>query len=124
MEPGDGDVWSHATTAAALESAGKMVVDLAGTRVLLLWNTGSPVAMDDVCIHRGRSLFDGVLLNQRLICAGHQWAFDLATGYCRARERYQPVYEVRIADGAVLVARPEPADVDERNGGSRTESLR
>ncbi|HKC30007.1 MAG TPA: Rieske 2Fe-2S domain-containing protein [Jatrophihabitans sp.] len=90
-------------TAAELARAGTQVVEANGVQVLLLWNNGDPVAMNDTCIHRGRSLSDGVVFAGRLVCAGHQWAFDLHTGYCRAREKYQPVYALTIEDGTVYV---------------------
>lgn len=91
-------------TAERLSSAGKLVVEHAGTDVVVFWNNGSPGAMDDRCIHKERSLAQGVLLNNRLVCPGHQWAFDLTTGWCRERERTQPTYRVVIEDGHVLLS--------------------
>jgi nitrite reductase (NADH) small subunit len=93
-------------TAADLAAAGKKVVQANGEPVLLMWNNGTPIAMHDTCIHRGRSLFDGVVFSGRVVCAGHQWAFDLSTGYCKARERYQPVYPLTIDNGVVYVNVP------------------
>ena len=99
-----------ACAADELERRGKKVVDARGVAVLLMWNGGDPVALNDTCIHRGRSLSEGVVFAGRLVCAGHQWAFDLKSGYCRARERYQPVYPVRIENGTVYVdVPPQPA---------------
>jgi nitrite reductase/ring-hydroxylating ferredoxin subunit len=92
--------------AVDLAREGKLVVDANGVRVLLMWNGGDPVALNDTCIHRARSLSDGVVFSGRLVCAGHQWAFDLHTGYCKARERYQPVYPLTIRDGTVFVDVP------------------
>lgn len=100
MTDSDAD-WQPVATAAELERAGKVVVVARGERILLMWLDGSPVAMTDTCIHKGRSLSEGVLLNGRLVCAGHQWAFDLDTGLCRVREKYQPVHPVRIVGDQV-----------------------
>jgi nitrite reductase (NADH) small subunit len=91
-------------TVEALSSAGKLVVDHAGTRVIIFWNGGTPGAMNELCIHRERSLAQGVLLNGRVVCPGHQWAFALEDGFCRERDRTQPTYTVEIRDGHVLLS--------------------
>ena len=79
-------------TADEVATAGKLVVQLHRHEILLLWNNGEPVALSNVCIHRGRKLNEGVMLGTRLVCAGHQWAYETTTGFCKARERYQPRY--------------------------------
>lgn len=101
----------YVSSASYLALVGKMVVEIDDRDILILWNNGSPVAMDDKCIHRGRSLSDGVLLNGRIVCAGHQWAFDLTNGYCRARGRYQPVHDVVVeGDNVHVVLSQQPAE--------------
>ena len=97
-----------ACPADELERAGKKVVQLNGVPVLVMWNGGDPIALHDTCIHRGRSLSDGVVFAGKLVCAGHQWAFDLKTGYCKARDRFQPSYAVTVRDGTVYVDVPPP----------------
>ena len=89
-----------------LAQAGKLVVHHERHEILLLWNDGSPVALSNVCIHRGRKLNEGVMLGTRLVCAGHQWAYEIATGYCAARDRYQPRYNLEVADGRIRVEFP------------------
>ncbi len=97
------DEWVPVAVASDLSRAGKLVVQVDGTPVLLMWNDGDPIAMHDTCIHKGRSLSEGVVFAGRLVCAGHQWAYDLRTGYCKARDRYQPVYRVAIVGDDVVV---------------------
>ncbi|HET7529345.1 MAG TPA: Rieske (2Fe-2S) protein [Mycobacteriales bacterium] len=104
------DEWVGVCLAADLARAGKLVVDVGGTPVLLLWNDGDVVAMHDTCIHKGRSLSEGVIFAGRLVCAGHQWAYDLHTGYCKVRDRYQPVYRVTVDGDNVLVNLAAPPD--------------
>jgi nitrite reductase (NADH) small subunit len=87
-----------------LAASGKLVIDHAGREVVVFWNGGTPGAMDNACIHRERALAQGVLLNGRVVCPGHQWAFDLQTGWCRERERTQPTYLVEVHDSAVLLS--------------------
>jgi nitrite reductase (NADH) small subunit len=55
-------------------------------------------ALDNVCIHKQRELVRGVVLGDRIVCPGHQWAFQLASGFEAKMERYQPTYPVRITD--------------------------
>jgi nitrite reductase/ring-hydroxylating ferredoxin subunit len=100
--------WHVATTIDALRQATKLTTEVQERLVLLLWNDGRPVAMEDTCIHRQRSLSEGVLLNGRIVCPGHQWAFDLETGLCKVRDRYQPLHAVRVDGEHVLVALCEP----------------
>ena len=39
-----------------------------------------------------------MILGDRIVCPGHQWAFQLATGFEAKMEQYQPTYPVRITD--------------------------
>jgi len=103
--------WVRGVTLGELEASGKAVVQYGDRPVLILWNDGAPVAMTDTCIHRERSLSQGVLLNGRLVCPGHQWAFSLEDGFCRERERYQPRHELRVEGDEIWVGpadRPHP----------------
>jgi nitrite reductase (NADH) small subunit len=86
-----------------LSTPGRRVVEVHGVEVLLVWNEGDPASLDNTCIHKQRRLSEGSLFNGRAVCPGHQWSFDLHTGYCRERDRYQPAHEVRIADGRIVV---------------------
>jgi nitrite reductase (NADH) small subunit len=87
-----------------LQPTGKLVVDVEGTAVLLLLDEDRVVAMANRCIHRDRELSAGFLLKGRVVCPGHQWSFALADGYCKERDRTQPVYETRVVDGTIEVA--------------------
>jgi nitrite reductase (NADH) small subunit len=105
--------WVEAGTLAELQKRGKLVLDHDGTPVLVLWQDDRPKALHNVCVHKQRELHKGMVLNGRIVCPGHQWAFDLDTGFCRERERFQPVYAARIDGDAVLVdvSAPVPATV-------------
>ena len=57
------------------------------------------------------------MLNGKIVCPGHQWAFDLDTGWESIKQECQPTYRVRVEDDvvqvdaasrAVLVAPPSP----------------
>ena len=79
----------------------KVATDLG--ELVLIWHDGRPHAMANICVHQDRELVRGSILGGRIVCPGHQWAFDLDTGFCRERERTQPVHETRIEDGIVYV---------------------
>ncbi len=55
----------------------KVVVDVDGREMLVLAHDGAFYAFDNICIHRERELAKGVVLNGKLVCPGHQWAFAL-----------------------------------------------
>jgi nitrite reductase/ring-hydroxylating ferredoxin subunit len=98
-----GPVWVDVGSAREVERRRKVVVEHAGRRVVVLWHDGAPRALDDVCIHKQKLLSGGVVLGGRIVCPGHQWAFDLDTGHCAARDRHQPVYRAEAVDGRVRV---------------------
>lgn len=81
----------------------KFVVDADGTEVLVLAHEGSFFAFANRCIHRDRELVKGVVLNGKLVCPGHQWAFALDTGWESIKEECQPTFAVRVNDGQVEV---------------------
>lgn len=87
-----------------LRRSGKVAVPYGEeAAVAVFWNNGDPTALDDKCIHRGRSLVEGQIFNGRAVCPGHQWSFDLHTGYCREREKFQPAYQVTMEGDVVEV---------------------
>lgn len=96
-------MWIEAGSRQELERARKKVVQAGERQIVVLWHDDQPYALDNICIHRQRELAKGVILNGRIVCPGHQWAYDLTTGYCRERDRCQPVHAVRIEGDTVLV---------------------
>lgn len=81
----------------------KTVVEHDGQEILVLAVGESLHAFQNRCIHKQRQLHKGVVLNGRLICPGHQWAFDLATGYEAAMEECQPTYTTVVRGDVVYV---------------------
>ena len=85
-------------TAKELTRRRKLRVEVDGAAIALFHAGGQVYAFDDVCIHQDRSLFKGTMWQGKVICPGHQWQFDLATGYEEDQDRCQPTYEVRVED--------------------------
>jgi nitrite reductase (NADH) small subunit len=97
--------WCAVAELSELERRKKKQVVVDGTPVALFLVGGEVYALDDTCIHKQRSLSKGVLLNGCIVCPGHQWAYDVATGYEATQECYQPTYDARVEDGTVYVAK-------------------
>jgi len=96
--------WVDVEDLANLVRRRRLVVDVGGRPVALFYVDGAVRAIDNVCTHKQRELNKGTILGDRVVCPGHQWAFDLETGYEAKKCKYQPVFPTRIEDGRVLVA--------------------
>jgi nitrite reductase (NADH) small subunit len=81
----------------------KVVIEHGEQPILVLVHDGALRAFANICIHKQRELAKGVILNGRVICPGHQWAFDLATGWEAKMARCQPTFDTRVEDGRVLI---------------------
>lgn len=76
-----------------------------GDRAVALFLIGDRAfALDDSCVHKGRSLSGGTVWQGKVICPGHQWKFDPETGEAEDQDVCQPVHDVRVIDGVVQVA--------------------
>lgn len=106
------DDWVDAASVDDVRAKGKLGVVCRDVPLLLVWleEERRPAAFHDICIHKQRNLSGGVILNGRIVCPGHQWAFDLGTGYCEVRDRYQPTYRADAVDGRVLVDLSAPIE--------------
>jgi nitrite reductase (NADH) small subunit len=95
--------WELVAEYSALERRKKKQVLVAGEPVALFVVGGRVFALQDTCIHEQRSLSQGSILNGRVVCPGHQWTFDVETGYVAEQDRCQPSFDVRVEDGHVYV---------------------
>jgi nitrite reductase (NADH) small subunit len=65
---------------------------------------GTYSAMDNVCLHRGGPLGQGMIVNEKLICPWHAWAWDPKTGQASHNATVKvAVYPLKIENGDVLV---------------------
>lgn len=97
--------WLAVAEISQLRGRKRKKVDVDGVPVALFLVGSDVYALADTCIHEERSLSKGALLRGCIVCPGHQWTFDPATGYEATQDRYQPSYDVRVEDGTVYVAR-------------------
>ncbi|MFF0794202.1 Rieske (2Fe-2S) protein [Streptomyces spiralis] len=95
--------WVDVAEIADLSRRRKKLVTIGETAIALFYADGEVFAFADACVHKGRPLSRGTVLHGRVICPGHQWAFDLRTGQADDREECQPGYPVRVEAGRVQV---------------------
>lgn len=90
---------------------GEAKVVLLGKREVAVFNVdGELFACKNLCPHQGDPLHCGPVEDGAVMCTGHDWKFDLATGACVGGygvERGASVrtYPVRIVDGRVHLER-------------------
>lgn len=115
-------------SAEDLAEGGMIRVDVGGERVLVAVVEGKPYAMGAVCTHERAFLDEGGVVGHEVTCPLHFSCFDVRTGEVTAppAEDKEPVYEVRVEDGKVLVSSEpveEPAEVAETiTSGDDTET--
>ena len=95
--------WVAVAVLKDLQRRKKTRVEVDGDPIALFAVGDRVFALHDVCIHEERSLSKGAILRGRVVCPGHQWQFDLETGYVEEQERCQPSYDVKVEDGTVYV---------------------
>lgn len=65
---------------------------------------GTITAMDNVCLHRGGPLGQGVIEKGKLICPWHGWAWDPSTGQAVHNPNARvAVYPLKIENDEVLI---------------------
>ncbi|GAA3725593.1 nitrite reductase (NADH) small subunit [Spinactinospora alkalitolerans] len=102
--------WVEVATLQELRRRKRKLVIIGDTRIALFLVDDRVYALADTCVHKQRSLTKGTVLHGRVICPGHQWAFDLESGRADDRDECQPTHDVRIDDSTVyLDPRPHPA---------------
>lgn len=77
---------------------------VAGRAVCVANADGQLSALDNVCIHRGGPLSQGLVEDGKIICPWHGWAFDLSTG-CAAHNDAQKAkkFPLRVQGETVFI---------------------
>jgi nitrite reductase/ring-hydroxylating ferredoxin subunit len=76
-----------------------------GDKIICVANVnGTVTAMDNVCLHRGGPLGQGVIEKGKVVCPWHGWAWDPATGQAVHNPAAKlNVYAIKVENGEVLV---------------------
>jgi nitrite reductase (NADH) small subunit len=78
--------------------------ECAGKTICVARVNGEISAMDNVCVHRGGPLGQGVVMDGKIICPWHGWQFDPKTGKTlMGRDMGVPVYRIKIEGDEVFV---------------------
>ena len=65
---------------------------------------GAYSAMDNVCLHRGGPLGQGMIESGKVVCPWHGWAWDVKTGAAEQNPSARVVvYPLKIENGDVLI---------------------
>ncbi|UYP19270.1 Rieske 2Fe-2S domain-containing protein [Rhodococcus sp. Z13] len=107
--------WVAVATVKEVTRRRKVRVEVDGVAIALFHANDRIYAFADLCVHQDRSLTKGTLLHGRVICPGHQWQFDLETGYEEDQDLCQPTYPVLVRDDTVHID-PTPRR-DAQNSG-------
>lgn len=81
-----------------------VALDADGTPLVAVRHAGTVSVFDGLCPHQGSLLADGQVVDGQLVCPGHGWRFDCASG----RRAGDPAtclhrFDARIADGEVAI---------------------
>lgn len=76
-----------------------------GERVICVANVnGTVTAMDNVCLHRGGPLGQGVIDRGKLVCPWHGWEWDPQTGQAVHNPAARlMVYPLKMENGDVMI---------------------
>ena len=75
-----------------------------GERTICVANVNGEIsAMDNVCLHNGGPLGQGVITGGKVVCPWHGWAWDPKTGAAHVPGVKVAVYPVKVEDGEVFV---------------------
>jgi nitrite reductase (NADH) small subunit len=76
-----------------------------GDRVICIANVGGALtAMDNVCLHRGGPLGQGIVDSGKIVCPWHGWQYDPKTGETsHNRAMKAEVYPIKVEGADVFV---------------------
>ena len=93
------------TTQSDLPPEGEAKEFTVGERVICVANVNGTIsAMDNVCLHRGGPLGQGIIHKGKVVCPWHGWEFDVRTGRAIWDERYAVrTYPAEVEGANVVV---------------------
>lgn len=93
------------TTQADLPAADEAKEFPCGAKTICIANVnGAFSAMDNVCLHRGGPIGQGMIENGKVVCPWHGWAYAPKTGVPDQNPRvHVAVYPMKIENADVLV---------------------
>ncbi len=76
-----------------------------GEKTICIANVNGEIsAMDNICLHRGGPLGQGIIEGSKIVCPWHGWAFDAKTGEAVHNPAAKvAVYPIKIENGDVMI---------------------
>jgi len=89
---------------------GKSAIIEVGEKEIALFNyKGDFYAIDNTCPHRGAPLGEGRIEEGILICPGHEWRFELKSGWCPQNpELSTEVYPIKVHNEKIYIRLEKP----------------
>ena len=93
----------------ALEIGKSAIIEVGDKEIALFNYKGDFYAIDNTCPHRGSPLGEGRIEEGILICPGHEWRFELKSGWCPQNpELSTEIYPIKVHDGKIYVRLEKP----------------
>ncbi len=98
-------MWTKIATKSDLPAEGEAREFTLGDKVICVANVdGAFSAMDNVCVHRGGPLGQGVVLDGKIVCPWHGWMYDPRTGVPNVNPNLRvAVYPLKLDGEDVLI---------------------
>ena len=94
---------------ADLEIGKSAIIEVGDKEIALFNYKGDFYAIDNTCPHRGSPLGEGRIEEGILICPGHEWRFELKSGWCPQNpELSTEVYPIKVHDEKIYVRLEKP----------------
>ena len=94
---------------ADLEIGKSAIIEVGDKEIALFNYKGDFYAIDNTCPHRGSPLGEGRIEEGILICPGHEWRFELKSGWCPQNpELSTEVYPIQVHDEKIYVRLEKP----------------
>ena len=93
------------TTQAELPPEGEAREFSLGDKVVCVANVnGTITAIDNICLHRGGPLGQGVIEGDKLVCPWHGWQWDPTSGEAAHNAALKvAVYALKMENGDVMI---------------------
>jgi nitrite reductase/ring-hydroxylating ferredoxin subunit len=98
-------MWTKIASKSDLPGEGEAREFTLGEKVFCVANVdGVYTAMDNVCVHRGGPLGQGVILDGKVVCPWHGWMYDPKTGASDVNPGARvAVYAIKLEGEEVLI---------------------
>lgn len=97
--------WVRLALTADLPAVDEAKEFFCGDKTICVANlNGSCSAMDNVCLHRGGPLGEGMVEQGKVVCPWHGWSWDARTGVAEQNRNMKiAVYPLKVVGGDVMI---------------------